>query len=138
MIYICWKDYKDCIVGNNYECIDGWIVNGDVKLCAEHSQDAHYHFSINDDGYGLERGPLVYKIACAPRKRQWEEEVEDPETGEKEIVIRTGRFTPEEDKWLTDNYPQYRDSGMFNNAWFVAPIEDVEAINTYLGDNYWL
>lgn len=138
-MFVCWKEYKNCIVGNQYKCEDGWIRTdlGD-NLCAEHSEDAHYHFSINNDGHGIERGPLVYKIAFAPRQRQWEEEVEDPETHEKEIVIRTARFSPEEDEWLTTNYPQYRDNGAFNDKWCVASIEDIRAINTYLGDNYWL
>lgn len=60
-------DSVNLAVGTTYQTIGNWIADENRAICSTHSETAHKHFARNDDGQGLKRGELTYKIAYAPR-----------------------------------------------------------------------
>ena len=82
-------------------------------VCAINSEQSHKHLARNDDGMGLQRGELTYKIAYQP-------------------MGKGTRFSPAQRSCLTEKYPRFLrddcDYIIFNNRFFAASIEDLEAM----------
>lgn len=77
------------------------------KIVARYSHNYINYFSLNDDKQGLLRGDLTYKISHT-------------------------QFTPEQVKILRTSWKQYllsyTEVTLFSNAFFDAPIEDLQNI----------
>lgn len=105
--------------GSEYEAFGEWIATGDGKaICAVHSEIAKRHFSVNDDGRGLERGALTWAIAFSARRRK---------------CANGGvyRFSDEERKLLEEQWPHFlRDAEViiFNDAFFAAEVPELEKL----------
>lgn len=98
---------------------NGKFVYGDRgTICAIDSEQGHKHLARNDDGMGLRRGELTYKIAYQPKGKGT-------------------RFSPAQRSVLTEKYPRFLrddcDFIIFNNRFFAAPIEDLEQLAKDLG-----
>ena len=93
------------------EEIDGVIFHGDKPLCVSTSENAHKHFTCNDDGYGMERGELTRRIQNTLHKHtdRWEKVWDSP-------MCQKYKRTDHADHWL------------WNHDFFNAPIEDLREI----------
>ena len=107
-------------VGTTYQTIGNWIADGNRAICSTHSENAHKHFARNDDGQGLKRGELTYKIAYAPRDGgdgfRFSEEQRD--------LLAT--------KWSRFLRPEH-DFIIFNDDFFNAEILELMQLNYELG-----
>lgn len=126
MRYICHKRYdktgadeKRHIIRRKtrLESIAGFIAEGSSAVCRITSEDARRHFARDDDGKGLERGRLSWKIAYAPRHPNEDNEF---------------RFTPGEIEMLRKDYGRFleddKDVILFNSDFFHAEISELEEI----------
>lgn len=126
MKYICHNRYnKKGASGKEYlirfkdeiETVGRFIAKGAEGICTVTSDDAFRHFARNDDGKGLERGKLTYKIAYAPRHPNEDNDF---------------RFTEEEIEMLRKEYGNYlvRDNKavIFNFDFFNAEIEELKEL----------
>lgn len=124
--YICHRKYSKIAACGDYltfkqnarfETIGCFIAHDKRAICTVNSEDAHRYFAKNDDGNGIKRGNLTYKIAYAPRHPNKENGF---------------RFTPDEIEMLEKDYDRFlrkdTDTIIFNNAFFNAKIEDLQEI----------
>ena len=123
MRYIVTRRYKANDLNGQYinlpyatglETQGRYIVTPDGRpLCFIKSQTAHMYFAVNDDGDGLKRGEITYKLAFKPR-----------ETSE------GFRYTKAERERLVEKWSKYirTDVAMllFNHEFFCAPLSDLE------------
>ena len=117
MVYVCHRKFdkiaacgKRLLVrkGERLERIGSFLVKGKEAVCAVSSEDARRHFAKDDDGQGMKRGKLVWRIAYAPRRPNEDDEF---------------RFTPEEIGMLQERYGHFLEGGdviRFNWAFFDA------------------
>ena len=126
MKYICHNRFrKKGASGRKYffkrgtilDTAGGFIESNNTAVCGTKSEDAHKHFARHDDGRGLERGELTFKIAYAHRKPNKDNEF---------------RFTPEEREMLRDEYSHWlRDDSetiLFNDDFFNAEVEELSTL----------
>ena len=104
--------------GTTLEMIGGFIATSDSKaICYPTSENAHKHFSRNDDNNGLERGVLTYAIAFGKRK--------PANSKDKQIY----RFSNEEIRLLETRWKHFLkddvDVILFNHEFFNADIEEL-------------
>lgn len=125
MKYVCCRRYKaldlngkfiNIPYGTAMEQHERYIVTTDGRpICFVKSITAHKFFAVDDDGMGLKRGELTNKIAFAPRKTD-----------------EGFRFTSAEREKIMEKWSKYirKDVEMclFNHDFFLAPIEDLEAM----------
>lgn len=113
---ICWQRYPVCYIN---------------------SQIARDYFIWADDGQELRR--LKYENDIWFNKPAQEYDFETPVehgdgTTETIIVRRISKYSAEEIRFLTKNYSKYLESAeviLFNNAFYQAPIDDLEAMAKY-------
>ena len=99
----------ECTLEESTICYEGH------PLCYVRSDNAHNHFSRNDDGQGMTRGKLIRAIQNRLAKRdeqyqaRWDKVWEDP---------------------LCQQYrrPEHQDHWLWNRAFFEAPIHDLQHI----------
>lgn len=82
MKYIVHKRFKGTAICGNVnlpataacECIGDFIIHDGKVICAVKSENAHQHFTRDDDGKGMERGKLTQAIqkALAGRGTQYQ------------------------------------------------------------------
>lgn len=95
-------------------------LNGEIlyydgeAVCLKNSYYGHRYFARDDDGRGLERGELTYKIAFEPRFSEG-----------------TGfRFSDEERKIICDEYSHWLKKKimviLFNNDFFAADVDELQ------------
>lgn len=100
--------------GTEMEIKRDWLLHDKKHVCMINSYLGHQYFARDDDGRGLERGALTYKIAFEPRQ-----------------VEGTGyRFSDEERKIICEEYPHWlRQDAMtilFNNEFFAADVDELK------------
>ena len=101
--------------GTEVQCAIGYIVHGNLPICADHSQNAYDHFARNDDGKGLERGKLIQAIKKVLSKKddgyqdRWDKVWDD------EVCRRFKRV-------------EYADYWLWNHDFYNAEIEDLRYI----------
>lgn len=126
MKYVCHRSFrgkgasgKKYFIKKNKELeVAGNFITRDVEaICYTTSQVAYEHFARNDDGRGLERGDLTYRIAFSDRHPN-----ED----------NGFRFTPEEIEMLETEYDYFLlkgpDSILFNFEFFNADIDKLQEL----------
>ncbi|WP_295156295.1 hypothetical protein [Selenomonas sp. AE3005] len=144
MQYITHKDVSSKTLSGNKTIKRGEILElredmilyyQNAAICVARSYNGKQHFAINEAGNGLERGDITYAIAFADRKRTWTEEISyiDEETGEEvtETIECSGRFTPDEEKMIKSEYPQFvpePGSMEFSDSFFTAPISELREL----------
>lgn len=125
MRYIVTRRYKANDLNGKYinlpyatglETQGRYIVTPDGRpLCFIKSQTAHMYFATNDDGDGLKRGEITYKLAFKPR-----------ETSE------GFRYTKAERAKLVEKWSKYIRTDvemlLFNHEFFCAPLSDLKAM----------
>ena len=125
MKYVAHRDYSGMTLdsskvtvkipkGTSLECKDRLIWYDGVAVCMKDSYTGHRHFARDDDGRGLERGELTYKLAYAPR-----------------IIEGTGyRFTDEERKMISEKYSRWLKPKLcailFNDNFFSADVDELK------------
>lgn len=94
---------------------DGFISTEDGRLiCTPVSENAHRHFSRDDDGNGLERGRITYAVAFKARNNG-----------------RGARFTDREREILSTKWAQFLrplDVILFNHYFFEAQIDELRKL----------
>ena len=126
MKYICHKRYRktgasgkeyNIRYGTEFSTVGAFIADGPEAICAVGSEDAHRHFARNDDGMGLQRGQLTYRIAYADRRPN---------------KNNGFRFTPEEIEMLETEFPHFLrddvDTILFNHDFFNADVRDLQEL----------
>lgn len=104
----------ECSSNGNY------IYYNNKPLCVTASENAHQYFARNDDGQGLLRGKLTQKIQAVLAKpdnqhqSRWDKVWDD-------------------DKCQPYRRAEYEDYWLWNDAFFNAPIEDLQYILTLIG-----
>ena len=98
---------------------DGVIYYKGSPVCAAKSAASHEHFARNDDGNGQERGRLSHAVIDALNSSQqhnetWQVIWNDP-------LTQKYRRTDHLDTWL------------WNDDFFIAPIEDLKYIAVLVG-----
>ena len=127
-------DGKEVVIpfGTELEVINNMVVHENALFCYTTSDVAQHYLSRNDDGQGLLRGKYVYSIAFRPRQRINSDG-------------HVNRFTEKELEEINNNWTkfirtEFRDVLIFNNDFFNAEIEDLEAfakaINIKIDSNY--
>ena len=125
MRYVCCRRYKANDLNGKFinlpyatglETQGRYIVTPDGRpLCFIKSQTAHMYFAVNDDGDGLKRGEITYKLAFKPR-----------ETSE------GFRYTKAERAKIVEKWSKYIRTDvemlLFNHDFFCAPLSDLEAM----------
>lgn len=106
--------------GTELELKKGFIIAPDgTPVCYPTSENAHIHFSRNDDGHGLERGALTHAAAYSRR---------DAGNG--------CRFTEAEAETLVRDWPHFLrqdvDTVIFNGRFFEADVRELEALASAL------
>ena len=102
-------------VGTAFETSGWYVIFDDGRhITRLFSDNFCKHFARNDDGNGLERGKLTYEVAYAPRGNGGSRLTED----EADFLRR---------EWSKYLMP-YKDTILFNNSFFDAPIEDLRLI----------
>ena len=99
---------------------DGFVIFPDGrKITKVYSQNYIQHFALNDDGQGVLRGKLTYAIAFSHRERKHEHG-------------GIFRFSEDEIDMIRKDWSKYlmpyNDTILFNNAFYDAPIEDLQKI----------
>lgn len=111
-------EYFNFKPGTVLETIGRFISKDNKAVCAIHSEDAHRHFSRDDDGKGAERGALTYAIAYAPRGDGF-------------------RFTDEEQDMLRKEYSHFlvkdQDVILFNDDFFNSAIPELKTLYKRIG-----
>jgi hypothetical protein len=89
------------------------------KITKVHSQNYNQHFALNDDERGLVRGKLTYAIAFSPRERKHENG-------------HVSRLSEDEIDMIRKDWSKYLmpydDTILFNDAFYDAPIEDLQKL----------
>lgn len=84
-------------------------------ICSIKSENAKLHFSINEDGHGLERGALTYAIAYSNRKQK-----------------NGFRFSDKEAEILAKDWSHFLrndvDVILFNDDFFTADVEELQRL----------
>lgn len=106
--------------GTELETEGNFIVTPEGKaVCYWTSENAKKHFSVNDDGRGLERGRLTYAIAYSERRRQ---------SAEGAVY----RFSDEERETLERDWAKFLrqdlDVILFNEDFFAAEPEELKRL----------
>lgn len=100
-------------VGTPLECVNDALKYEGDTICLVHSYVSKQHFARDDDGRGLERGALTYKIAFEPR-----------------MVEGGFRFTENERLFLCKKYPHWLKSKictvLFNDDFFAADVDELK------------
>lgn len=89
-------------------------------ICVTTSENAHQYFARNDDGQGLLRGKLTQKIQSILAKTDPQHQARWDKVWEDELC-QPYRRAEYEDYWL------------WNDAFFNAPIEDLQHILNLIG-----
>ena len=101
------------VVGDCLTTADG------KSVCLVMSENGVKHFTINDDGRGLERGALTYAIAYGSRRRK-----------SKNGAVY--RFSDEERAMLVRDWGHFLrkdvDFILFNKDFFMAPVEELQKL----------
>ena len=110
--------------GTEFETIGNFIAAPEGRgICFTNSETAKKHFSINDDGRGLERGAITHAIAYSRRERMW---------SDKSIH----RFSEKEAEMLKHSWAHWlredADTIIFNNDFFAAQPEDLQRLTDAL------
>lgn len=126
MEYICHKRFKGIgASGKEYlirrkeklQSVGRFISLGAEAVCVPSSENAYKYFARNDDGNGLRRGELTYRIAYSPRHPN---------------ENNGYRFTDAEREMLETEYSHFLrqdvDTIVFNYDFFNADIEELEEI----------
>ena len=105
--------------GTELDTAGDFIITPDGKaICFQTSENAKLHFACNDDGQGLERGALTWAIAYSERRR--------------ESKAGIYRFSDEEREMLQRDWPHFLREDcefiLFNEAFFAAPIEELQKL----------
>lgn len=105
--------------GTELDTAGDFIITPDGKaICFQTSENAKLHFARNDDGQGLERGALTWAIAYSERRR--------------ESKAGIYRFSDEEREMLQRDWPHFLREDcefiLFNEAFFAAPIEELQKL----------
>ena len=94
---------------------EGMLYFDGNPLCITTSQNAYDHFSINDDGQGLERGKLTQAIIQTLSNRDKDHQARWDRVWEDELCQQYKR-TEHADYWI------------WNHAFYNAPIPDLRHI----------
>ena len=126
MEYICHKRFKGIgASGKEYlirrkeklQSVGRFISLGAEAVCVPSSENAYKYFARNDDGNGLRRGELTYRIAYSPRHPNKDNGF---------------RFTDAEVEMLETEYAHFlrqdTDTLIFNYGFFNAEIEELEEL----------
>lgn len=91
-------------------------------VCAPFSDTGTRHFAPNDDGMGMRRGALTWAIAHAERRSD--------RPGARFSEAECDLLFSEYGHWLMESVDGYIN---FNNAFFSAPVEELEKLAARLG-----
>lgn len=128
MNYICHRRFKgESIFGEvnipaltKCESIGGVIYCEGKSICFETSENAHQYFARNNDAQGLLRGKLTQKIQAVLAK------------SDNQHQARWDKIWDDE-KCQSYRRAEYEDYWLWNNAFFNAPIEDLQYILKLIG-----
>ena len=128
MKYIVHRRYKGVAIcgevnlSSTTECdeVDGLIFCNGNPICVATSENAHQHFSLNEDGQGMTRGKLTQTI-------------------QKTLAKQNGKYQERWDKVWEDAICQkykradHTDHWLWNHDFFNASIEDLTYIAALIG-----
>ena len=106
--------------GSLLESRGGFLFYKDVRLCTVTSQNAYDFFSVDDDGRGLERGGLVAAIMARLEKRDGSYRARWNKVWGAPVCQRY-------------RHPEHDDFWIWNQAFYEAPVEDLQAIAKLVG-----
>lgn len=149
MKFLVRKIYKGKnLVGMDIEIPEGTYVDADNKyilwnrlpVCIYRSQTAKDYFIWADDGFEFTRLRYENVILFNDRERLWKKEIPIYDNEGKfiknEVVYNSTRFTPEEVKFMKENFSKFLVDGdgfVFNDLFYVgSDIKEIEKIVSYL------
>jgi len=109
-----------------------------LPVCYINSQIARDYFIWDGDGHGQDRLRYENEIWFNKETKLYETEVSDIDDQGQPIVfpvLRPSKYSPEEIRFLRQNFSQYLESGdviLFNNKFYQAPIEDLRIMAQYM------
>lgn len=123
MKYITYKRFKDrAICGDvnipaNTECEErnGMIYYNNNPICLITSENAHMHFTVNDDGEGMKRGKIIHDINLLLRRKDDNYQSRWDRVWEDELCQKYKR-------------PEHQDHWLWNHEFYNADINDLEYI----------
>lgn len=154
MKYVTCKHYErpGLFMPAGVECeeVNGVIMYLGVPVCSAKSRVAHQYFAANDDGNGMERWKLAMAIEAAIIEKAHEDNVKmseteaDAEEDEPNVIMPIRFKAPikqesalqelaDDDLCASYRREDVQDVWMWNQAFYNAPIEDLESIASLIG-----
>jgi hypothetical protein len=127
MKYITYKRFKDrAICGDvnipaNTECEErnGMIYYNNNPICLITSENAHMHFTVNDDGEGMKRGKIIHDINLLLRRKDDNYQSRWDKVWEDELCQKYKR-------------PEHQDHWLWNHEFYNASMDDLKYIENLI------